>query len=202
MILGAVLILVALALFFCNRHEEEMAAEQVDELMPLLMEVIENEQQSSTEPSIPDQPMGTPVEYLDPSALIMKEVKINGYPYIGYLSIPTLELNLPVMSDWTYNRLKIAPCRYHGSVRGENLVIMAHNFARHFGKISELTEGDQVIFTDMDGVITIYQVVAQDVLDPYAVEEMTAGEFDLTLFTCTYGGKSRMTIYCDIVKSG
>ena len=23
------------------------------------------------------------------------------------------------------------------------------------------------------------------------------GDFDLTLFTCTYGGESRVTIYCD-----
>ena len=30
-----------------------------------------------------------------------------------------------------------------------------------------------------------------------AVEEMTAGEYDLTLFTCTYGGQSRVTVRCD-----
>ena len=37
-------------------------------------------------------------------------------------------LELPIMSDWDYGRLKIAPCRYYGSVRGENLVLMAHNY--------------------------------------------------------------------------
>ena len=62
---------------------------------------------------------------------------------------------------------------------------------------SSLRSGDSVIFTDMDGVITSYQVVALDVLHPTAVEEMTAGFYDLTLFTCTYGGKSRVTIYCN-----
>ena len=34
--------------------------------------------------------------------------------------------------------------------------------------------GDKVIFTDMDGVVTHYQVVALDILQPTAVEEMTA----------------------------
>ena len=29
---------------------------------------------------------------------------------------------------------------------------------------------------------------------------MTAGDFDLTLFTCTYGGKSRVTLRCDRVE--
>lgn len=73
------------------------------------------------------------------------------------------------------------------------------NYASHFGGLSKLSEGDGVIFTDMDGITTAYEVVAQDVLHPYAVEEMTSGDFDLTLFTCTYGGKSRVTVYCDRV---
>ena len=113
--------------------------------------------------------------------------------------IPELELELPIMADWSYPKLQIAPCRYTGSVRGEDLVIMAHNYASHFGGLSKLLEGDSVIFTDMDGIVTEYEVVAQDVLDPYAVEEMTSGEFDLTLFTCTFGGHNRVTVYCDMV---
>ena len=124
-------------------------------------------------------------------------MEIDGYGYIGYLSIPKLELDLPIMSQWDNKRLRIAPCRYVGSVRGEDLVLMAHNYAKHFGRLSQLSQGDMVIFTDMDGVVTQYQVMAQDILAPDAVEEMTAGAFDLTLFTCTYGGRSRVTVYCD-----
>ena len=100
----------------------------------------------------------------------------------------------------TYTRLRIAPCRYSGSVRGEDIVIMAHNYASHFGGLSKLSEGDNVIFTDTNGTPTVYEVVAMDVLAPYAVKEMTAGDFDLTLFTCTYAGQSRVTVYCDRVK--
>ena len=76
-------------------------------------------------------------------------------------------------------------------------VLMAHNYDRHFGRLAELTEDDPVVFTDMDGIVTTYEVVGQDILSPYAVEEMTSGDFDLTLFTCTYGGQSRVTVYCD-----
>ena len=101
------------------------------------------------------------------------------------------------MGEWDYYRLRIAPCRYSGTIRVEDLVLMAHNFSQHFGGLSKLSPGDSVIFTDMDGMITSYQVVALDVLHPTAVEEMTAGFYDLTLFTCTYGGKSRVTIYCN-----
>jgi sortase A len=166
-------------------------------LLPQLMEVIEENEEVATEPETYAQPVGTPIDYLDPSAFEMTAVEIDGYAYIGYLSIPKLELELPIMADWDYMRLRIAPCRYTGSVRGEDLVLMAHNYASHFGGLTKLSEGDSVIFTDMDGIVTMYEVVAQDILDPYAVGEMTSGDFDLTLFTCTYGGKSRVTVYCD-----
>lgn len=197
MLLGTALIFGALSLFIYNQREATEAEMVRVNLLPQLMEVIEENEEASAEPDTYAQPVGTPIDYLDPSAFKMTEVEIDGYAYIGYLSIPKLELELPIMADWDYTRLRIAPCRYTGSVRSEDLVIMAHNYASHFGGLSKLYEGDSVIFTDMDGIVTAYEVVAQDVLAPNAVEEMTAGDFDLTLFTCTYGGKSRVTVYCD-----
>ena len=101
------------------------------------------------------------------------------------------------MSTWSYPQLKLSPCRYTGTLRGEDLVLMAHNYNNHFGRISQLIVGDSVSFTDMDGNTTRYTVVGTDILDPNAVEVVTAGDFDLTLFTCTYGGSNRVTVYCD-----
>ena len=40
---------------------------------------------------------------------------------------------------------------------------------------------------------------AVDILDHTAVEDMISGEYDLTLFTCTYGGENRVTVRCDRV---
>lgn len=197
MLLGTVLILGALTLFAYNQHEAAEAAAERVKLLPQLIHEIEKREETASEPETYLQPVGTPVDYLDPGAFEMTEVEIDGYAYIGYLTIPAMELELPVMADWDYPRLRIAPCRYTGSVRGEDLVIMAHNYAAHFGGLSGLSEGDSVIFTDMDGKVTAYQVVARDILAPSAVAEMTAGDFDLTLFTCTYGGQSRVTVYCD-----
>lgn len=200
MILGTVFMLGALSLFIYNEREAAAAGEASMIVVPQIKEEIRKNQQiaqeSGTEPPR-EESLEIPVEYLDPSAFEMKEVEIDGYGYIGYLSIPKLELDLPIMSQWDNKRLRIAPCRYVGSVRGEDLVLMAHNYAKHFGRLSQLSQGDMVIFTDMDGVVTQYQVMAQDILAPDAVEEMTAGAFDLTLFTCTYGGRSRVTVYCD-----
>jgi sortase A len=191
MLLGFILMCAAGILLWRNHTEDIEAEASVEAVMPEILEKI---------PLIPPEEKRieqlTPVELLPPSAFEMTRVEIGGYDYIGYLSIPALELELPIMADWNYGRLQIAPCRYHGSVNGRDLVLMAHNYYSHFGRISELQPGDVVLFTDMDGFTTHYLVEGRDVLDPKAVEEMTAGEFDLTLFTCTYGGKSRVTVYC------
>lgn len=126
----------------------------------------------------------------------MSQTSIGGYEYIGYLSIPALNRELPVMAEWSYPRLRISPCRFSGSIETNDLVIMAHNYSRHFGQISSLQSGDLVVFTDVNGVASIYEVAEVDTLNPTAVEEMTSREWPLTLFTCTYGGQSRITVRC------
>lgn len=179
--LGAVLVLAALSLFLWNRYEAKQAERSAGEVLPQLIQEIERQAQS------------------DPYDPTMTEVEIDGYQYIGYLMLPSLELELPVMSEWDYTRLRIAPCRYTGSTKTDDLVIAAHNYARHFGMLSKLVPGDPVYFMDMDGRLSSYQVAEANVLEPTAVEEMTSGEYDLTLFTCTYGGQSRVTVRCDRV---
>jgi sortase A len=156
--------------------------------------ITETEIQSSDDSDGALQPIdANDFQPVDPT---MSEVEIDGRLYIGYLSIPALDLELPVQSQWDYPGLKISPCRYYGSTKTDDLVIAAHNYARHFGGLMQLSPGDLVYFTDMDGVVNRYQVEEVDVLNPTDIEEMTAGEYDLTLFTCTYGGKSRVTVRC------
>lgn len=101
------------------------------------------------------------------------------------------------MAQWDYQRLKIAPCRYTGSTKTDNLVIAAHNYARHFGNLSKLTAGERISFVDMDGIVTVYEVALVETMEPTAIEEMTDGSYDLSLFTCTYGGQYRVTVRCD-----
>ena len=131
----------------------------------------------------------------------MTEIVIDGYAYIGYLSVPSLGLELPVMSAWDETRLKIAPCRYAGSTKSDDLVIAGHNYRRHFSPLKQLVPGDAVYFFDMDGVCSAYEVVVLETLPPAAVEDMTAGAYDLTLFTCTYGGQNRFTVRCDRIET-
>lgn len=126
----------------------------------------------------------------------MTVTEIDGYGYIGYLSLPSIDIELPVMDSWDYVRLKIAPCRQFGSTKSNDLVIAAHNYKNHFGKLSQLQYGDLISFTDMDGVITFYSVADIETLEPTQVDEVEHSNWDLTLYTCTYGGQSRIVVRC------
>ena len=74
---------------------------------------------------------------------------------------------------------------------------MAHNYSSHFGRLSQLSEGSPIQFMDMDGNLWDYSVAAMDILPAEAVEEMTAGEYDLTLFTCAPNRSQRITDRCN-----
>ena len=119
-----------------------------------------------------------------------------GVECVGILRVPSLGLELPVLAQWSYPALKTAPCLYAGSPYSDDLVIAAHNYSHHFGRIGSLYPGDTVEFADMDGNLFRYEVDLIETLQPTAVEEMVSGGWELTLFTCTVGGASRVTVRC------
>ena len=140
-------------------------------------------------------------DYLLTPEMEMPVETIDGVDYVGVLRIPALALELPVINQWSYPLLKIAPCRYSGSAYQNNLVLCAHNYASHFGNLKNLHIGDAVTFTDMDGNLFTYQVAELETLPPQATEEMENGDWDLTLFTRTVGGQSRVTVRCTAEQS-
>ena len=132
----------------------------------------------------------------------MPVIEIDGYDYIGVLQIPSLDLTLPVISDWSYPALQIAPCRYEGSAYNGGMVIAGHNFDSHFGKLSQLEPGDEIKFIDLSGHTFTYAVAETEVLEATAIEEMVTGGWDLTLFTCTLSGQTRFTVRAALAGSG
>ncbi len=126
----------------------------------------------------------------------MPTVEVDGRAYIGLLRIPELQLELPVQSQWSTQALQMSPCRYAGSAYQDDMVICAHNYAAHFGTLRQLRLGDSVLFTDVDGTEFSYQVLEVETLQPGQTQQMCTGDWDLTLFTCTPGGSTRLTIRC------
>lgn len=201
MILGVLLMAGALHLHLRNEQEQNLAAEASNAVMPQIVEAIHQRVEEQVVP----EPFAEALEEViapvtEPEKKEMPVVEIDGYNYVGFVGLPTLQQELPVMADWSYPQLKLSPCRFTGSTVDDDLVVMAHNYTYHFGSLKDLRVGDTVTFTDMDAQTIYYEVVALDVLGPYDVEEMTSGEFDLTLFTCNYSGKARVTVRCDRVE--
>ena len=195
MVLGGALLLGAAGLLSENRREESRAGEESAQVMVRLRQEMEQAalpEETRTEPEQSPEAEETPLP--DPAGREMPTLEIDGQTYIGYLELPTLGLSLPVMSEWSYPKLRIAPCRYWGSAYDDSLVILAHNYDRHFGRLQELAIGDPVQFIDADGVIYKYTVEKQEILEKPDVEKMVDSGYDLTLFTCTYGGRHRVTV--------
>lgn len=194
LLMGAGLLLVAAALFLTlyNLWDERRAADTVtqtlEEIVPLVAE--------SVPPEENDGEAVIPPDYLLDPGMERPTVEIDGRDYIGTLDIPVLGLSLPILSQWSYPNLKIAPCRYTGDTYEDHLILAGHNYQSHFGMLKELLPGDLVRFTDVDGNIFSYSVETTEVLGKNDVEELEEGDWDLTLFTCTIGGKTRVTVRC------
>lgn len=202
-ILGVACLLAAIGFVIYNRLEAENAADISQSLLQNVQLVIdehktndlpqsENDDLDSVENDELPEDVNTPAE--------MATIKVDGYDCIGVLSVPVLELKLPVLTDWSYTKLKQAPCHYYGSYYESDFVIAAHNYQVHFGRLSELHSDDIVIFTDVHGVDHYYEVVLLETLIPTATEEMITSGFDLSLYTCTPGGGNRVTVRCSRVK--
>lgn len=192
--IGIVFIFAAAGLSLYNHIEEKNAENSSAKAAEILEKEIIIKQEfeiyeNAAEENIPD--------YILNPKMDMPEAEIDGVGYIGTLEIPKIGLVLPVISEWSYPNLKIAPCRYFGSVYLDNMVIAGHNYKSHFKELESLSAGDSVIFRDVDGNEFLYLIGAKEVLPPTAIEEMTSGEWDFTLFTCNRTGTYRIAIRCD-----
>lgn len=194
-ILGICCLIASVGFVVYNQREEAHAQNASENI---LLDVQESMQDIASEQSILVESVFE--ESLETSVDFPKEMlttQVNGYDCIGVLSIPVLELELPVLTDWSYEKLKVAPCHYFGSCYEENFVIAAHNYQSHFGRLSALQPKDLILFTDISGMVHCYEVVLLETLPGSATEEMITSGFDLSLYTCTPGGASRVTVRCD-----
>lgn len=129
---------------------------------------------------------------------------VDGYRYIGTIAIPSVNLKLPVMAKWDYDRLAVSPCRYAGSYWTDDMVVCGHDYYTHFGPIANCEPGADVYFTNVQGLQIHYRVSNVEIVQPTDVEKMidndknssSAADWDLSLFTCTISGQARCTVRC------
>lgn len=187
-ITGCVLLAIALAFTGYNIYEDLRAADDANKIISQL--TFTDSSVNSTEE--------LPAYILNPE-MEMPVKTIEGNDYIGTLEIPAIGITLPVICELTDSSLKIAPSRYAGSVYTDDLIIGAHNYRSHFRELRNLPVGSEVIFTDIEGNIFNFISTETETLAPTEAEALKDGDWDITLFTCTFGGQYRIVIRCDKV---
>ena len=188
---GLLLIAAALLLTVYNIRESDRAGAESEEMvvrMESLTADLPERLETEKKEFVP--------EYKKNPEMEMPTVEVNGQECVGMIEIPALGLKLPIISEWSDAKLKKAPCRYSGSAYLKNMIIAGHNYRTHFSGIKRLNPGDSVVFTDADGNVFSYEVAEIETVGGYDIEKMEAGDWDLTLFTCTNKGKARAAVRC------
>ena len=123
------------------------------------------------------------------------------YYTIGVINIPSINVNYPILSTYTDELLKIAPCKFHGPNPNEvgNLCIAGHNYrnSKFFSKVPNLQLGDTIEITDLSGRMLTYTVYDKFIVNPdelACTSQLTNGKKEITLITCTNDNKQRHII--------
>ena len=132
-----------------------------------------------------------------------------GYKYttIATINIPKINVQYPILDGETDSEqetealLKIAPTKFWGANPNEvgNFCIVGHNYrnSKFFSKVPNLVNGDVIEITDSSGktlrysVYDKYQVVPEDLS---CTSQLTNGEKEITVITCTNDSKMRVIV--------
>lgn len=185
-IIGVFLILISLTMTVYNKYEDLKAGKDANETLNIIKNEITS--QKHVVDILPTDEVRE-----------MKTININGDEFIGTITIPSINLELPVLSKFSNSNLKKAPCRYYGNLFTNDLIICAHAYETFFANLNKLKQNDLIIFTDVDGNVYTYEVLEVEVLKETDVDKMVNNEFDLTLYTCTYDNTGRVTVRCNRV---
>ena len=176
----------AIVISLDNENEDESIDENVT-----LENVEEQENQNSTK-----QSTGT-----SKATSSVKASNGNYYDTEAVFTYPKLGISYPVLSEQSDALLKISLCKYWGPSPNEigNYCIVGHNYrsGKMFGKLSMAAIGDEVKLKDLSGRTITYTVYDRYVVEPTDVSctsQLTNGNKELTLITCTNFGKQRLVV--------
>lgn len=188
MTIGAVLVTAALSLAVYNIYMDREAGKKSSN-------VIINLEKKITQRSIENT--NTYSAMISEAGQEPEPIAVNNSNYIGIIDIPVINIKLPVLSEWSYDNLKISPCRYIGSITDGGFIIAAHNYTSHFGKLKDLMYDDEIYFIDTNGKAHEFFVSEIEEINGEDADRMEKGNWPLTLFTCNFDGTERVTIRCE-----
>lgn len=129
------------------------------------------------------------------------DAEIDGYKVIGIIKIPKINLEYPILETTTVETLNLSITKFLGKEINEigNVTLAGHNNLSGvmFGKIKKLKVGDVIELTDIQNVTLKYEIFKTYIIDPNDISCILPeqeGTREITLITCTTGGKNRYIV--------
>lgn len=203
--LGVIMVAAGLGLHSLQERQDRLAGENSGILLEALAKDIRFnsiylEDPAASEPSEPVTEAPGPSSSADNSGGQPEEEMpsrtLSGYKLVGILKAPTVGVELPVLANWSYPLLNVAPCRYSGSLETGDLIILGHNYKSHLQPLERIGVGDRIEFTDVNGVAHHFKVASVENIHESDPEKL-ASEHPLVIFTCTRDGNHRIVVRCE-----
>lgn len=160
-------------------------------------------EENSLDVMVENLPQENIIEENDEDELVVGHYEIEGknYEVVAVLKIPSLGIEYPVLSSTSKELLKVSLNKYWGPNpnRPGNFCIIGHNYndSRFFGNLNKIQNGEIIQLTDMSGEMLEYEVYDTYTVNPddtSCTSQLTEGEKQITLITCTSTGKQRFVV--------
>ena len=141
------------------------------------------------------RPQGAVLEERNNNAL--PSLTVDGKDFVGIIEMPRYESALPVGADW--GNLTKYPRRFDGSIYNGTLQIGATTQKGQYDFYREISVGDTVIFTDVEGNRYTYAVTNLRYEKHADQTALNREESELTLFIKNVYDFEYLIVSCDIV---
>ena len=125
----------------------------------------------------------------------MSVLSVDGTDFAGVIELPRYESVLPVCADW--GKASQYPCRFSGSIYDRTIQIGATTQKGQYDFYRDLSIGDTLIFTDMEGNRFSYEITNIKYAKNADRSTLESENSALTLFVKNVYGFEYIIIYCD-----
>lgn len=128
----------------------------------------------------------------------MSVLSIEGKDFVGILEIPKFGSSLPICTHW--GKVSQYPCRLSGSVYDRTMQIGGTSQKGQYDFYGDISVGDSVFFTDMEGNRFSYEVT--DIRYEKHADQAVLGQESaaLTLFIKNIYSFEYIMIFCDSLR--
>ncbi len=127
----------------------------------------------------------------------MSTLSIDGIDFVGLLEIPRYDSALPVCADWgTPSKY---PCQFYGSIYDRTMQIGGTSQEGQYDFYREISVGDAIYFTDMEGNRYTYSVTDVRYEKNADQAALRQKESSLTLFIKNIYAFEYIVIFCDVL---